>query len=355
MTRLALSVALILGLLVGCAERQGADPASGESSITTSRSSASEGGIGGTGAPSRGETIASDDKEGGIGGTGIFGTITSFGSIVVNGQTVKFGEEVVQSREQITGRELPLSVGSAVIVEARSEEDGWIAERVALFLPLVGPVSVVDPASGTLSVMGTSILLEDDAAIVDRRGHADGEIIDLGAIAMGDRLAVSGIWKGGEIVASRIDRLDDDGPHAASGLLLLTSDGMLVGGTQLTSDCCSELDAPAYVQLFGRYLDDLFEVDRLETGVTLLFSRKIERLIVEAFLARDPIGEGFHLSGFGIPADQSATVKTLPGVRSLFVGAYDDAFHIRQSVVLPAGTVARENVLQSLGDLTRPD
>ena len=167
---------------------------------------------------------------------------------------MKFGEDVVQSRASIAGRELPFSVGSAVTVEARSEDDGWIAERVSLFLPLVGPVSAIDPASGTLSVMGTSILLEDDAAIVDRRGHTEGEIIELGAIATADRLAVSGIWKGGEIVASRIDRLDDDGPHSASGLLLPTSDGVFVGGTQLTNDCCSELDAPAYVQLFGRYL-----------------------------------------------------------------------------------------------------
>ena len=89
--------------------------------------------------------------------------------------------------------------------------------------------------------------------------------------------------------------------------------------------------------------------------MTLLFSQKIEHLIVEAFLARDPIGEGFHLSGFGIPADQSATVTTPPGVRSLFVGAYDDAFRIGQSIVLPVEASAREDVLQSLGNLSQLD
>ena len=356
MIRLAVSVALILGLLTGCAEWQGLDRASDGSSVTEPPASVAEGGIGGTGTPTRGKTLANgDSKEGGIGGTGIFGTVTAFGSIIINGQTVAFSDDAIQSQAMIIGRDLPLSVGSAVIVEARSEAGRWAAERVALFLPLVGPVTAVYSEAGTLSVMGTSVSLNDDAVIFDRRGEDDGRFVELSAITPGNRLAVSGIWKGDGIIASRIDRLSDDGPHAASGLLLQSGDGLSIGGTRLAGDCCSDLGTPVYAQLSGLYRDDRFVVERLETGGTLLFSRQTGRLIVEAFLARDPDGEGFHLSGFGIPADQSATVTTEAGVRSLFVGAFDDAFRIEQSIVLPDDTVARQDIFQSLGDLTSSD
>ncbi|MEL6962597.1 MAG: DUF5666 domain-containing protein [Pseudomonadota bacterium] len=356
MIRLALSTALVLGLLAGCAEWQGAERTAVETSVRADRSSEGGGGIGGTGAPSRATTIADvGDKEGGIGGTGIFGTVTAFGSIIVNGQTVDFSEDVVGSQAPIAGRDLPLSVGSTVIVEARAIEDGWTADQVKLFLPLIGPVSAIKPESGTLSVMGTAISLDDEAVIVDRRNYADGKVIDLGAIALGDRLAVSGIWRGGDVVASRVDRLDDEGRHALRGLLLETDDGAMVGGTRITRDCCGNLDTPAYVELSGRFGDDRFEIDDLKSGTTLLFSQAIKRLIVEAFIARDPDGEGFHLSGFGIPADQSTTVATPPGVRALFVGVLDDAFRIEESAPLPETAAAREEALKSLGDLRRED
>ena len=337
MTRLALSVALLIGLLAGCAERPALDRGAGNN--VAKDTSESEGGIGGTGSPARSQSIAgvsgSNDKEGGIGGTGIFGTVTAFGSVVVNGQTVAFGENAIQSQTPIIGQELPLSVGSAVIVEARPDEGGWIADRVALFLPIVGPVSEIDRDTATLSVMGTPISLGDSTTIIDRRDYVDGKIIGLNTIQIGDRLAVSGIWKGGEVIASRIDRLNDEGAHVLSGLLLKTPEGAVLGGTAIVDTCCGEQTGPAFVRLLGSYRDDRFEVDQFERGPGLLFDSDIDRLIVEAFLALDPDGQGYHLSGFGIPADQSATVSTPPGVRALFVGAYDEAFRIQYSIALP--------------------
>jgi hypothetical protein len=339
MTRLALSVALLIGLLAGCAERPALDRGAGNVANVAKDTSKSEGGIGGTGSPARSQSIAgvsgSNDKEGGIGGTGIFGTVTAFGSVVVNGQTVAFGETAIESQIPIIGQELPLSVGSAVIVEARPDEGGWIADRVSLFLPVVGPVNAIDHETATLSVMGTSISLGDASFIIDRRDYVDGKIIGLNDLRIGDRLAVSGIWKGGEVVASRIDRLSDEGVHVLNGLLLKTPEGAVLGGTAIADECCGEQSGPAFMRLLGSYRDDRFEVDQFESGPALLFDPAIERLIVEAFLALDPDGQGYHLSGFGIPADQSATVSTPPGVRALFVGAYDEAFRIQYSIALP--------------------
>lgn len=356
MTRLFLPLMFTLCLLTGCAGHEDGVPRGSGPAITAETSHESEGGIGGTGAPVRKQARASgDEAEGGIGGTGIFGTVTAFGSIVVNGLTVDFSDDVVQSPASIVGQDLPLTVGSAVLVEAGRMGEAWNAQRVALFLPVVGPVSTIDAASSVLEVMGTSIAIDDDTQIVDRKGAAIGETLDLDAIDAGDRLAISGLWKGGEVIASRIDRLNMEGPAGVSGLLLTSGDGAVVGGTVLAAGCCEGLDAPAFVTLSGRYQGNRFEVDDLRTGMQLLFSDRIDQLVVEAFLARDPDGQGFHLSGFGIPADQSATVAVEPGVRSLFVGRYDGAFSIRNSVPLPADRSARIETFRSLDSIAIPD
>lgn len=355
MTRLALSLALTLGLLAGCVGQEGNDVAIGEGAVLADSSHGSEGGIGGTGAPARQKTIAGgEESEGGIGGTGIFGTVTAFGSIVVNGLTVEFGETALEEQTSIVGQSPPLAVGSTVLVEAERTDGGWVAVRVSPFLPIVGPVTLIEPASETLSVMGTNILLDDDVIITDRRGYVDGKIVRLDALKPGDRLAVSGLWKGGEVIASRIDRLDD-GPDSLRGLLLPSDDGLIVGGTALEQACCDDVTAPAFVDLSGDYHDGRITVDLLGAGPMLLFSGEVNRLVVEAFLARDPDGEGFHLSGFGIPADQSATIAAEPGVRSLFVGAYDDAFLIRRSVPLTGDRSSRSDTLRAIGDITASD
>lgn len=350
-----LSLTLTLGLLAACAGREGPESTSRSADVAETAHSESEGGIGGTGAPIREKALAGgDETEGGIGGTGIFGTVTAFGSIIVNGQTIAFEETDVRSAAAFAGQDLPLTVGSAVVVDARAANEAWVADRITLFLPLVGPVSAADPAEGVVTVMGTPVLIDDDTALVDRRGYVDGVVIGLEAIEPGDRLAVSGIWKGGEVIASRIDRLEDAGPHSLSGLLMGAGEAMSVGGTRLDQACCEGLTPPAYVRLTGSFDGGRFQVERRDAGSDLLFGEDVVRLIVEAYLARDPDGDGFHLSGFGIPADQSAAVDAAPGVRSLFIGAYGDAFSIRRSLALPEDRSRRIDFFRTLDDLAPP-
>lgn len=351
-----LILAFALCWLSACAGQERIDRVNSSANIAQGTTSGSEGGIGGTGAPSRERQFVDiDEKEGGIGGTGIFGTVTGFGSIIVNGQTIDISDAAASSEESLVGRDLPLAMGSTVIVEAKSEGEGWVADRVSLFLPIVGPVTAVDREAGAVAVMGTPVLLSADTALVDRRGYVDGKVIDINLIEPGDRLAVSGIWNGGELIASRIDRLENEGPHSLSGLLLKVGRTAAVGGTLLDDVCCEQLEAPAYVSVVGAFMEGRFHVDRADAGSSLLFSSEVDRLIVEAYLARDPDGVGFHLSGFGIPADQSSSVNAMPGARSLFIGAYGDAFRIQQSVALPDDRPARINLLDSLDDFSELD
>ncbi len=351
-----LALAFALGWLSACAGQERGDRVNSSATIAQGTTGESEGGIGGTGAPSRERLLVDiDEKEGGIGGTGIFGTVTGFGSIIVNGQTIDISDAAKASEKSLVGRDLPLAMGSTVIVEAKSDGVDWVADRVSLFLPIVGPVTAVDREAGAVAIMGTPVLLGADTALIDRRGYVDGKVIGINLIEPGDRLAVSGIWNGGEVIASRIDRLENEGPHGLRGLLLKVGRTAAIGGTLLDDACCERLEAPAYVSVVGAFADGRLHVDRADAGSTLLFSKEIDRLIVEAYLVRDPDGVGFHLSGFGIPADQSSSVNAMPGVRSLFIGAYGDAFRIQQSMALPGDRSARINLLYSLDDLAEPD
>jgi hypothetical protein len=356
MIRRVLGLTLSLSWLVACVGPERVGDVANNDEVIANSSSGPEGGIGGTGAPLRGEVLAGgDDTEGGIGGTGIFGTVTAFGSIIVNGQTIDIEEVEMSPHSGTIGQELSVTVGSTVIVEARSDAGAWTAKSVSLFLPVVGPVSAIDSDAGVVTVMGTRVLLDESTSVVDRRGYIDGKVIAPDRIEPGDRLAVSGLWKGDEVIASRIDRLEDEGPDSLRGLLLKTENAAMVGGTRLDEACCETFASPSYVELFGTFADDRFRIDRADVGSTLLFSEQIERLIVEAFLARDPDGQGFHLSGFGIPADQSSIIEETVGVRSLFVGSYDEAFSIQRSISLPDDTSTRIGVLETLDDLVQPD
>ena len=353
MTRLIQALTLVLGLLLaGCADLETGDRAQDEGAMVADARHGGEGGIGGTGAPSRQQvTGRGDETEGGIGGTGILGTVTAFGSIIVNGQTIEFDDDDVVSQRASLGQDLPLTVGAAVIVEAEAERGTWLADRVSIFLPVVGPVSAIDREAQTIEVMDTPVVIDDGTIIVDHRGDADGATMAVDALKQGDRIAVSGLWKEGKVIASRVDRLEDEGLHSLRGLLLDLGNRTVVGGTALDADCCAGVQSPSYVNLFGAYQDGRFQVARIEAGATLLFGDRIDRLVVEAFLARDPDGEGFHLSGFGIPADQASSVTAEEGVRSLFVGGYGDAFTIERSIRLSEDKSVRAEALDALGNL----
>lgn len=346
MTRWMLPLAVMLGMLTGCAER---GTVVDDGAITAGIEGSSEGGIGGTGAVAgASQGLGDEDAEGGIGGTGIFGTITGFGSIFVGGLAVDFDRDVVEPLESTIGQDLPLTLGSTALVEAGRKGDRFEANRVSLFLPLVGPIEHIDPSSGTLEVMGTLVRTGGDTGVFDRR-DGDGELPSIEALRPGDRVAVNGIWNGTEVIAARLDRLKAGDQASLSGLLLRDGDLFTVGGSVLADGCCIGLETPVFVEATGSYREGRFDAERLQIGVNALFSEAVDRLVVEAFLARDPVGDGFHLSGFGIPADQSAVIETETGVRSLFVGRFDRRFEIQSSQPLPEDESERIRTLQRLG------
>ena len=138
-------------------------------------------GIGGTGHTGSGE----DD---GIGGSGLFGTVTGFGSICLNGRRIQYDAEVSVFFDGESATSDDLEIGQVVKVVARDEK----ALVIDIVFAVVGPVAEVNTASFT--VMGQVV------------EPAKGSIVDWDSLVAGHRVAVSGLRRpDGTIVASRVD------------------------------------------------------------------------------------------------------------------------------------------------------
>ncbi len=151
-------------------------------------------GIGGTGL----------DPDSGIGGTGLYGTITGFGSVCINGIRVHIGDAPVIDINGAPASEDDLAVGLVVWIEARAHAGRLEAERIAAQSAVVGAIEVIDLAARELEVDGERILVPASALIVDAQGLAQEGLAEL---FEGEIVGVSGLrLPDGRIEASRVER-----------------------------------------------------------------------------------------------------------------------------------------------------
>ncbi|MFP8875879.1 MAG: DUF5666 domain-containing protein, partial [Myxococcota bacterium] len=157
-------------------------------------------GIGGTGIANRESGVGGTGRgdESGVGGTGIYGTLTAFGSICVNGLRVHYSEDVSVERNDQPANRSALALGQVVWVVAGGDAGRLITRNIAIHSAVVGEVSSVDRAGRRLMVSGSAVQVPDGAYL--------GEGIEFDTMEVGDRVDVSGLRvDDGEIVASRID------------------------------------------------------------------------------------------------------------------------------------------------------
>lgn len=153
-----------------------------------------QGGVGGTGR---------EEHQGGVGGTGIFGTVTGFGSICVNGERVHYDEDAPVER---WGREAAtddLALGQLVWVTADQDAEGALrAREIEILAAVSGPLEAVDLEASVLTVAGRSVSLGDEAGL---RDAATGETVEMASLEVGTPVAVSGLdTDEGVLVASRV-------------------------------------------------------------------------------------------------------------------------------------------------------
>lgn len=135
-----------------------------------------EDGIGGSG--------RSAGDEDGIGGSGLYGTITGFGSICVNGRRITYGEDTPVELDDLAGSVDDLALGQVVAVRAVDD----VAQRIEVNHAVVGEVESV--SRDRVRVSGIEVRVEPAVAE---------------ALEIGERVAISGLWHpDGSVVASRV-------------------------------------------------------------------------------------------------------------------------------------------------------
>ena len=159
--------------------------------------------------------------KGGMGGTGIVGVITGFASICVNGVEVHFDAATPVSDNGRPGTARQLAVGQVVAVRAVGSGNDVRAQSIALLHALVGPVQAVDPAAGTLQVLGERARVLSPAALT--------------GVKHGDWVRLSGHRQAnGEVVASRVEEtaVPASGEAQVYGRVdALAADALRVNGT----------------------------------------------------------------------------------------------------------------------------
>ena len=135
------------------------------------------------------------------------GQVTGFGSVYVNGVRYNTDSAIFLINGSL-GAESDLSVGQIVTVYGEYDDltGEGIADVVVTENAVEGPVSMLNPSIGQMSVLGQTVHLNTDTAW--SLGEGDDGFEDLGA---GDVVAISGYRNAdGEIVATLVsDRLSD--------------------------------------------------------------------------------------------------------------------------------------------------
>ena len=297
------------------------------------------GGIGGTGIDA-----------GSLAGTGVVGTVTGFGSIQVNGLRIDV-DDAFPVRSPLGDRTVAdLAEGDVIELIGSRTDAGIRPARMARLLTVIG-VADSRPVDGrdSLSIMGIAVVPERDSTL----GPPPATVADLA----GRRVAVSGLWHDGQVVASRLEALPDrpggDGPVALiAGAVESDPDGTRrIGPLPIVGPDDEDLPDGAYVTASGIYRDGRFAARAVSVGRPVL-PAALQRLSVEAY-AR-PGGTAPSLAGVGLAVEAGTRLDAMDGRRGVFIGGFDGTFRIEHGIPLPDGHVARRRALDAVGDGFQP-
>jgi len=130
------------------------------------------------------------------------GTITGFGSIIVNGIRFDTASASIDV-DGNAGTQSDLKVGHVVVVRGTMNDDGTdaVADAVSSGDLVEGPISAINTTAGTITVLGQLIVIGDDTSFDDiSPASIDG-------LNVNDTVEVSGFFLAdGSISATRIER-----------------------------------------------------------------------------------------------------------------------------------------------------
>ena len=292
--------AVLLALLTACSTHTStrmaaADPKNGD-------------GIGGTGI-NPGISVAQNGntRGDGIGGTGItntgvLGTITGFGSILVNGFKLDFDHttKVVTDGKPTTLE--ALRVGQIVQGVARNANGKLDLDTLEIQHVVTGPITAIDHNAETVTVLGQRVRL-----------NLAGNKEDIGAfrtLEVGDHVAVSGLRQAdGLIIATRVDETKGEERIMVRGI---------AGAVTGTSVRVGELDIPRMagspapktgerVFVAGRMVNGVFTPAMITVSGPLAFGQDVRDVSLEAYAPKAAgsagplVIEGLTVGGAALP------------------------------------------------------
>lgn len=270
-----------------------------------------------------------EEPKGGIGGTGIVGTLTDFGSLMVNGLRVTLNADTAISGPLGPMAEADLAVGQALTIEAGAD---LVAARVFVADPVIGRVKSVDANTRRFWVDGIQAQLDLSAGALPQSG---------------DHVAVSGLWRGSEVIATRLTRAAP-GKSALAGVFVKEAAKLPRIGTEriLLPDGMAEPASGTFVVVTGRHQAGAFFAETLTPGRFFGAAGPLQSLSVEGYLDPQPEAPFFEVSGLGHSFDPDAQLSTFSEDRAIFEGQYTGLFEVATAKVLPDTLNARRQALR---------
>jgi len=264
-------------------------------------------GLGGTGAPN-GVLVADGKKNGdGIGGTGILGTISGFGSIIVNGASWEFDRHTSVKSDGRPSSLESLKVGQVVQGVARLRGDKYFLDALEIQHAVTGPIGVIDHAGETMTVLGQKVKLNlagDKAAVDAFRTLQAGDMVSISGLRLDD----------GAVVASRVDEQSkNDGRVLLRGVASnVAADSVRVGDLTITTAAdttISPVNAGGQVFAAGRMLNGQFVADVVVGAPAMPFGENVKDISLEGYAPTrtSPLAiQGITVNGAGLPPGAAA-------------------------------------------------
>lgn len=277
--------------------------------------------------------VADRPVEGGIGGTGIVGILTEFGSLIIGAARVLTDANTRYFDGFGDLSESEVEVGQALTVEAVSTSHGLLAKRVLVTYPLVGQVSHIGDHGRLWRVNGTDVVVT----------HADAHI------APGARVAVSGLWDGPRVIASRVQPTRE-ARDLVSGTVSKQGFSCFVGPVRVRRGDQTALTNRGFGTAIGRFdpTQGQFVAQRLSPNRFTGAAGRLRQLAIEGYLEPVEYAPGYQISGLGHSFTRDLDLQRFAQHRVLFRGGYDGLFRPQTGHVLPEDPSARRDALSRL-------
>ena len=307
----ATAAAMFLFGLAACAS---APPARAPATTAQSQQAAIDpkngDGVGGTGIKSDIKT-AEIRRGDGIGGTGIRGTISGFGSIIVNGLELQFSSATSVADDGRPAALQDLHVGQVIEGVAREHNGKLTLDRLDIQHAVTGPITSIDLTHETLVVLGQRVtvhLAGDRAATEAFKTLQAGDVVSVSGLRLSD----------GTIVASRIDQQHDDAATMVRGdVAAVTATSLRVGDLDVPLAADTVVSAPkagGRVLVSGRMINGQFTPQVINGSAGVPFGEDVTNVSLEGYLPANsaPLTiDGVAVSGAALPPGAAANDRVV--------------------------------------------